>query len=279
MTTLEKIGQVYVQGTIFDASTNGELFGATITLLDESNQPVSAPTTLAANSNTFTVWTDTPDARRVAIDKDGYAPTAMEFTYLQTNPQIFLQPLTQAAAPTDMKKYWWVALVALPLLMKKKKQVGVLSNEHIKWVLYGVGGLFAYKFLRDLLARLGLVEGAGGAATDQQQADPNSPFKPTYWKQFSSFTYALTAQQATDYSETIHGAFGVFQDDFNSVFGVFSNMRTKANVSFLADTFQQKYGEDLLSFLKDGGGLMPWDGLSDAHLKQIVDLVNNLPTH
>jgi len=276
MNALQTIGQVYVTGTVFDAVTKQPLFGATVTLLDENNNPVSAPTTLNAGSNTFTVWTDIPDQRRVSVEATNYGPTVMEFTYFQNNDQVFLTPLTQH---TDIKKYWWVALIALPILMRRKKQVGKLTQDDIKWVLLGVGGLFAFKFLRDLLARFGLVEGQGSTATDQQIADPNSPWKPTYWQQFTKFNYPITEEQATEYSTTIHGAFGVFQDDFNSVLSVFSNMHTKANVSYLSYVFNNKYNEDLLSFLKDGGGLMPWDGLSDAHLKQLTDLVANLPTN
>ena len=280
----QAIGQVSIKGTVFDASTYEMLFGATVTLLDDNNSAVSAPVTLDVDSNTFTIWTDQPDTRRVRIEKDGYAPTVMEFTYLMDYPEVFLNPLTaDGSVPvqttTTAKQYWWVLLLALPLLMKKKKQVGKLTQDDIKWVLLGVGGLFAFKFVRDLLARFGLVEGAGGAAVNQQMTDAGSPWKPSYWQQFSTFTYQLTAQQAQSYAETIHDAFGLFQDDFNSVLSVFSNMRTKANVSYLSDVFNQKYDEDLLSFLTNGGGLMPWDGLSDAHLKQITDLVNNLPTH
>ena len=56
-------------------------------------------------------------------------------------------------------------------------------------------------------------------------------------------------------------------------------MKTKANVSYLADIFSQAYNEDLLTFLTDGGGILPWDGLSETHLKTITDLVAALPSH
>jgi len=133
--------------------------------------------------------------------------------------------------------------------------------------------------VKKLLERFGVLEGAGTQSVQQQQSDPLSPWKPTYWKQFTTFTVALSTTQAQQYAGTIHNAFGIFQDDYNAVWGVFSNMRTKSNVSFLADIFLQKYNEDLLTFLTNGGGVLPWDGLSEDHLKNITSYVNSLPTH
>jgi hypothetical protein len=96
-------------------------------------------------------------------------------------------------------------------------------------------------------------------------------------QQFSSFTYALTADQAEDFAYKIQNAFTVFQDDWNVILSVFSQMRTKANVSFLADIFMQQYNEDMLSFLTDGGGVLPWDGLSKSHMDTLINMVQKLP--
>jgi hypothetical protein len=57
----------------------------------------------------------------------------------------------------------------------------------------------------------------------------------------------------------------------------FSQVKTKAAVSFLADVFQQRYKQDLLTFLTNGGGILPWDGLSDNQLRTLLTYTNRLP--
>jgi hypothetical protein len=84
---------------------------------------------------------------------------------------------------------------------------------------------------------------------------------------------------AQEYAKTIHGAFTVFQDDFNAIMSVFSQLKTQSQISFLSDVFSKMYKEDLLSFLTDGGGILPWDGLSDTNLEKLTDLVNKLPKY
>lgn len=166
------------------------------------------------------------------------------------------------------------ALLGLALASKKKR-IGATDRTDYTPIVLIAGGVLVVGLVSKILDKLGL----GGDPTVPHQSDPNSPFKPAYWRQFKTFTYAITTSQAKAYAETIHDAFGLFQDDFNAVMSVFSQMRTKANVSYLADIFSQEYQEDLLSFLTDGGGILPWDGLSKEHLQTILAYVNNLPTN
>jgi len=162
---------------------------------------------------------------------------------------------------------------ALALMNKKKKSVsGTTANDLMPVVLVG-GVLFGVHLISRILDKLGL----GGDPTADEQTNPNSPFNPTYWRNFSTYTYAITLQQADGYAETIHDAFTVFQDDFNAIWSVFSQLKTKANVSFLSDIFSRKYTEALLPFLTDGGGLLPWDGLSKDNLNKILSYVSKLP--
>lgn len=157
----------------------------------------------------------------------------------------------------------------------KRKKVGALQGSDVTPVLLIAGGLLAVNAISKLLDKLGL----GGNPASGELSNPLSPWKPAYWRQYTIFSYAITVQQAKDFAATIHNAFTVFNDDFNAIMGVISQMRTKANVSFLSDIFTQTYNEDLLSFLGDGGGLLPWDGLSKEHLQQILAYVDKLPTH
>jgi hypothetical protein len=133
--------------------------------------------------------------------------------------------------------------------------------------------------IRKILIRTGVIQGKGGKTVQREQENPFSPWKPNFWKAAPSGALLLRSAEALQYSETIHNAFTVFQDDFNAIMSVFSRLKSQSQVSFLSDVFSKTYNEDLLSFLTDGGGILPWDGLNDTNLEKITDLVNQLPKY
>jgi hypothetical protein len=137
------------------------------------------------------------------------------------------------------------------------------------------GGLLAFTAVKRILIAAGIAAGQGTQAASQLITDPNSYFKPSYYKRTGGSL--IRRADAERYARQIHSAFGIFQDDFNAIIAVFSRMPSKAAISFLADVFSQIYKEDLLTFLTNGGGLLPWDGLSDNQLKQLLALTNKLP--
>lgn len=141
-------------------------------------------------------------------------------------------------------------------------------------VLIG-GGLLAFTVIKRLLIAGGIAAGPGTKAASDEIIDPRSYWKPSYYKRTGGM---LVTRAYAEYSaKQIHNAFGIFQDDFNAILAVFNNMPSKAAISWLADVFQQMYKEDLLTFLTNGGGILPWDGLSDAQLKQLLAFTNKLP--
>ena len=137
------------------------------------------------------------------------------------------------------------------------------------------GGLLAFTAVKRLLIAAGIAAGQGTQAASQLITDPNSYFKPSYYKRTGGSL--IRRADAERYARQIHSAFGIFQDDFNAIVAVFSRMPSKAAISFLADVFSQIYKEDLLTFLTNGGGILPWDGLSDNQLKQLLAFTNKLP--
>jgi hypothetical protein len=137
------------------------------------------------------------------------------------------------------------------------------------------GGLLAFTAVKRILIAAGIAAGQGTQAASQLITDPNSYFKPSYYKRTGGSL--IRRADAERYARQIHSAFGIFQDDFNAIVAVFSRMPSKAAISFLADVFSQIYKEDLLTFLTNGGGILPWDGLSDNQLKQLLALTNKLP--
>jgi len=189
-----------------------------------------------------------------------------------------LSTIVDGARDIHLQKNNSVALVLIAaglfyVLYSKKKKVGAITTNDVTPFLLIAGAVLGFTALKKVLDTLGL----GGNPAIPEQQNPDSPWKPGYWKKYSSFTYVIDPGTAKQYAETIHNAFSVFQDDYNAIFSVFSSLRTKANVSFLADIFAQQYNEDLLTFLGNGGGVLPWDGLSSEHLKNILTLVDKLP--
>lgn len=153
------------------------------------------------------------------------------------------------------------------------------TDINLNTVLIAGTAIFGILVVRRILIKFGVLEGRGGSNVQKELTNPNSPWKPEYWKSAPAGTLLLRRATAEEYAKKIHDSFTLTQDDFNQIQSVFSRMVTKSQVSFLSDVFSQVYGEDLLSFLGDGGGILPWDGLSDTNLAKITDLVNRLPQY
>ncbi len=269
---------------IFDSTVEGYVFG-------ENGAPLDGVTTFVisiaqnkqlsnayvAPDNYYTAYSD-GDASLFAVvfKKSGYQTLTIPFLQLMNNPDV-----TMKKGHDVVIESWMIPIVlgvAFALINKKRKKgkVGKIDRSDVMTIFMVVGGMIAFNLIRKILEMFGL--GGDGKIKDQQQ-DPGSPWKPDYYKQFDSYTYAITQHDAEGGSYLIYNAFSVFQDDYNQIMSVFSKMRTKANVSYLADIFQRIYHEDLLTFLSNGGGILPWDGLSTSHLNTIIDMVSRLPTH
>ena len=160
--------------------------------------------------------------------------------------------------------------------MANKKQI----DPNI--LLIAGGGIVGLILIKQLMVKFGLAAGPGEKKFRNNIQDPGSPWKPNYF-QTQAATRAncllINPALADYYASQIYTAFGVFQDDYNKVLSVFESLKTKCQVSFLAYRFQIKYGQSLSSYLIDGGGLLPWDGLSDEHLNELANLVNRLPSY
>jgi hypothetical protein len=130
-------------------------------------------------------------------------------------------------------------------------------------VLLVGGGLLAFTAIKRLLIAGGIAAGPGTQSASQQITDPGSYWKPLYYRR----TGGVLVQRATAerLAKQIHNAFGLFQDDFNAVMAAFSQLKTKAAISFVADVFQQRYRQDLLTFLTNGGGSYPGTVLAIAN--------------
>jgi hypothetical protein len=267
--------QLYVTGSITDEQGK-PIASVLVTMTLLNGTVLSGPD--ETTTGHYDAWTDQdPNQVYLYFAADGFAVGEFLFSKLMQSPNIVLKagntnPATSASFPS-----WAILLVltAVFIYSKKRKKVGAFDDKEILTIMLLIGGVLAFNVVKRILDSLGLTKDP----TTNEQANPNSPWKPAYYHLYNTFTYSLTESQARAYATTIHDAFKVYQDDYNAVFSVFSQLQTKANVSYLADIFNQVYDEDLLSFLTDGGGIMPWDGLSHAHLQTILDLVDKLRTN
>lgn len=256
-----------IQGYI--TNKDGAAIDAALSIIDPQGNFISN-TFVEAGVN-YWIEYDEPYLRQLTIvfTSPGYASVKKTGSELIANGNVIMPPSMPVAALLLASGLIFVSL------KNKKRKVGKVTTEELMPFLLIAGAILAFSTIKKILDSLGL----GGDPTQPEQANPDSPWKPLYWKQFSSYSYAIDLATATDYAETIHDAFTLFQDDYNAILSVFSKMKTKANVSYLCYVFNNKYNEDLLSFLEDGGGVLPWDGLSTAHLNTIISLVNKLPTN
>ena len=250
---------------------NQPLNGALLSWIDNRSKSVLfGPVTL--NNAYYSIEIDLPqvtDDDYLKVSYPGYPDTSFRVLSFLASPASLIMQKQNNLSLLLLAG----AGVAWALSDNKKKKVGAMDNEKVKTALLITGGVIGLGLVSKLFGILGL----GVDPSAQDQTDPGSPWKPSYWQQFNSHTYAINQAQAQQYSKTIHDSFTVFQDDFNAIKSVFFALRTKANVSYLSYIFTAVYNEDLLTFLTNGGGILPWDGLSQSQMQILIDYVNNLP--
>ncbi len=270
--------QTQVRAAVFEDGSNKMLFGATVSLLSANGSLVGQPVTLAADSNTFTVYSNDPNTELVAIGKDGYIGIVIPVSILLDMPEVYLKK----GSSNNMLLIGAAGLGFL-LLTRKKKRVGAFSDvvnvPNVLAVSAAVLAINGFKWVQNILDALGLGKSKAGA----EEANPDSAFKPTYWQKFTTFPAgAITESTAQNYASAIYHAFTWLNDDYSTILGVFSSLKSKAQVSFVAWKFQKEYGGDLLSYLTNGEldvVSLPWDGLSKDHINTIISLVNSLPSN
>lgn len=265
-----------IWGYIMDSKSFDPIGGVSVTHIsnraEDKGKALTKPVVLSDAS--YHVWTDWPsDQVALSLQKNGYKTLVVPFSILEQDAAILM----------EKRDFNLQLLLAIPLVLfavavfrKKTKRVGKIEQGDLLIIAAIIGGILGLNIIIKVLKKLGLW----GDPTTHDQQDPNSPWKPGYWQNIkpagASWSYAINEDQAKQYAKTIHNAFTVFQDDYNAISSVFFSLQTKANVSFLSWVFSREYDEDLLSFLTDGGGILPWDGLSNEHMTTLINYVNKL---
>jgi hypothetical protein len=138
---------------------------------------------------------------------------------------------------------------------------------------------FGYtKVIKPLLEGVGLSKSDEEIEIEKQTSNPGSPWNPNYWRKGGAMLIRETDVQR--FVNTIWNAPGYISDDFDAVLGVFKQLKTKSQVSYLADKFNQMKGKDLLNWLQGGGALSwPADRFSAEQVNQLIKYVNGLKNY
>lgn len=138
---------------------------------------------------------------------------------------------------------------------------------------------FGYnKVIKPLLENIGLQKSSEELEIEKQTSNPLSPWNPNYWRKTGATI--ITNANVNKYIDTIWNSVGYFYDDFDAVLGVFKQLKTKSQVSYLADKFNQSKSKDLLNWLQGGGALnWPADRFSADQVNQLIKYVNGLKNY
>lgn len=149
-------------------------------------------------------------------------------------------------------------------------------NNDTVLILAAIGvGYFAV--IQPLLIKLGIKNSKEEKDIEDQGNRPNqdNPFSPIFYK--SRNCTIITRASADKFAKEIYDALGFWGDNEDQVINVFRQLKSKCQVSFLADVFAQNYKKDLYTFLRDGAQSSGfWGGLSDTDLNTVIKLVNSL---
>jgi hypothetical protein len=138
---------------------------------------------------------------------------------------------------------------------------------------------FGYtKVIKPILEGVGLQKSSEEIEIEKQTSNPSSPWNPNYWRKGGATI--ITNSKVQQFVNTIWNAPGYISDDFDAVLGVFKQLKTKSQVSYLAHKFNEMKGKDLLNWLQGGGALSwPADRFSAEQVNQLIKYVNGLKNY
>lgn len=144
-------------------------------------------------------------------------------------------------------------------------------------ILAGGAILLVYLGGRSIFQKLGLVQSdqSAQAAADVQnqmiQLQQGNYFDPDFYKTGGPGTLILTVSAATTLSRILYNSKGTFNDDEAAVYGVFQQLKTRSQVSFLASVFFNIYKKSLIGYLSGF--------LNAVELATVAKITNKLPSY
>lgn len=172
-----------------------------------------------------------------------------------------------------------VAAVAL-ILLRKGKKVGKIGVDDVKTVVYIIGGLLGIAAVTKILKMVGLLTDPRDKELDTEAANPLSPWNPNFWNNGDpNAPRPMDEARALTVANTIYSEIGTFWDNEDKVISAIHSLRSRAEVSFVSWKFTQAWDRDLLTWLRDGPGSMPWHGLSTSQVTSLNNFVYQLPKY
>jgi hypothetical protein len=261
-------------GTIVNIKTGEPLRGVAVSLYDEVQKKFISQRSIVDSPYIIRTTYD-PSTVVVYFDKNGYKTGMFYFSDLVDSPDIGLEPKSNTVMILG-----GAALAFYLFASKKKKEVGKITTADVMPFMLIGGGVLAFSFIEKILQALGLWKDQDEKELDDTAVNPDSWWSPNFWRSKPAneqWTFAIDTQTAIDWAADIWDSFGPFNDCEECAITVFKRCRTQSNASFLSDIFQQRYGQDLLTFLR--GGWWPQDRLSDTDVNVINQYVNKLPKY
>jgi len=138
---------------------------------------------------------------------------------------------------------------------------------------------FGYnKIIKPILENIGLQKSDEELEIERQTSNPQSAWNPNYWRKGGATL--IREADVRKYINTIWNAPGYLSDDFDAVLGVFKQLKTKSQVSYLSHKFNEIKGKDLLNWLQGGGALSwPADRFSAEQVNQLIKYVSGLKNY
>lgn len=269
-------------GIFVDKQTGLPIKGVIVTIVDNAGDYIYA-STVTDNEGYFGLtlnMSGLPQELWLLASKDNYQSVLIK----PAGPDLYTYELDPIAAGSLKKKIDWgliiggtgLALGVLSTLNSKKKKVAGMNPATQTILLYVGGGLLLYfGVISPLLKKLGILKSEEAKELDNASADPGSFWNPDFWQKITNANI-LTISTADNIIDTIANAFSIWNDDENVIYGQFRRLTHKAQVSFLAYRFLQRYNADFLSWLR-GGDEWYADNLSDQEVASINDYLKKLP--
>lgn len=144
-------------------------------------------------------------------------------------------------------------------MTKRKKTLGNTFEQELKkdlitkvvtWSL-GIGAGY-FLVLKPIMQKVGIVKTSEDKEREKIQetlgTSQTSPFNPNYYKTVKN-AMLITRASAEAIAKRIYDAKSWYNDDEDAVFAALRVLKTKAALSFVAETFYRKYNADLYQFL------------------------------
>ena len=154
-----------------------------------------------------------------------------------------------------------------------------MKNQKIDYNLLIAGGLLIGVFI--LFKKVGSA-GSGllnifGKNTEEENQQLSELKEANYWN-FQAFlndapagALLLTMSYSLDLVNQLWDATGYFNDDEQSIYGVFRSLKTKSQVAFLAKRFFELKQQDLYSYLENY--------LNDSELLNVKGIIDSKPMY